>query len=139
MNTVAVFIGVALFVAMASGAPQYSAYVSREYSAPILAYTNDHNPDGSYAYSYQTGNGISASERGFLKSPGTQLEAQVAQGSYSYTAPDGTPITVNYIADENGFRAEGAHLPTPPPIPPAIQRSLAFIAAQGPNRQPYFK
>lgn len=24
------------------------------------------------------------------------------QGSYSYTSPDGTPITVTYIADENG-------------------------------------
>lgn len=24
------------------------------------------------------------------------------QGSYSYTAPDGTPIEVRYIADENG-------------------------------------
>lgn len=30
------------------------------------------------------------------------LEAQVVQGSYSYTSPDGTPITVTYIADENG-------------------------------------
>lgn len=26
----------------------------------------------------------------------------MVQGSYSYTSPDGTPITVTYIADENG-------------------------------------
>ncbi|KAG8233375.1 hypothetical protein J437_LFUL005837, partial [Ladona fulva] len=81
----------ALSALMVSAKPQYSAYVGREYLAPIISYTNDHNPDGSYAYSYQTGNGISAQERGFLKNPGTQVEAQVAQGSYSYTAPDGTP------------------------------------------------
>lgn len=29
------------------------------------------------------------------------------QGSYSYTGPDGIVYTVTYIADENGFRAEG--------------------------------
>lgn len=31
-----------------------------------------------------------------------------------------------------GFRAEGAHLPTPPPIPEAIQKSLALIAQTQP-------
>lgn len=29
------------------------------------------------------------------------------QGSYSYTGPDGVVYTITYIADENGFRAEG--------------------------------
>lgn len=38
------------------------------------------------------------------------------QGSYSYTGPDGIVYTITYIADENGFRAEGAHIPTPPPV-----------------------
>lgn len=36
------------------------------------------------------------------------------QGSYSYTGPDGILYTVNYIADENGYRAEGKHLPRGP-------------------------
>ena len=63
--------------------------------------------DGSYQYSYTTGNGIKADETGYLKNRGTQQQAQVAQGSYSYTAPNGQLIEVRYIADENGFRAEG--------------------------------
>ena len=55
---------------------------------------------------------------------------QVAQGSYSYTAPDGTRITITYTADENGFVPQGDHLPTPPPIPPEIQKALDFLATQ---------
>lgn len=37
------------------------------------------------------------------------------QGSYSYKGDDGRTYTINYRADENGFHAEGDHLPTPPP------------------------
>ncbi|KAF4520077.1 hypothetical protein B566_EDAN014182 [Ephemera danica] len=96
---------------------------------PILAYSNEHSHDGSYSFSYQSADGTAHQEAGYVKNAGVpEQEAMVAQGSYSYTAPDGTPITVTYVADENGFRAEGAHLPTPPPIPEAIQRSLDFIA-----------
>ena len=51
-------------------------------------------------------------------------------GSYTYTAPDGSIITVTYTADEQGFRAQGAHLPTPPPIPAEIQKSLDIIYEQ---------
>lgn len=67
--------------------------------------------------SYETTNGIRAEQQGFLKNPGTQLEAQVMQGSYSYTGPDGQVYTITYIADENGYRAEGLHIPkvAPPP------------------------
>lgn len=65
--------------------------------------------------SYETTNGIRADQQGFLKNPGTQLEAQVMQGSYSYTGPDGLVYTVTYIADENGFQASGAHIPTVAP------------------------
>ncbi|KAH8234152.1 cuticle protein CP14.6 [Drosophila serrata] len=85
-------------------------------NAVILKQNFDLNPDGSYQYNYETSNGIRADEAGYLKNPGTQVEAQVMQGSYSYTGPDGVVYTITYIADENGYRAEGAHIPTPPPV-----------------------
>lgn len=69
-------------------------------------------------------------EKGFLKNAGNEKEeAQVAQGRFSYTSPEGEVIEINYIADELGFQPEGSHIPTPPPIPEAIQRALAYIAA----------
>ncbi|XP_039294314.1 endocuticle structural glycoprotein SgAbd-2-like, partial [Nilaparvata lugens] len=81
---------------------------------------------------YETENGIRSIASGGLKNPGTPDEAQVIQGSYSYTAPDGTPIQVTYYADETGFHAEGAHLPVPPPIPEAIARSLEYLRSLPP-------
>ncbi|CAH1104808.1 unnamed protein product [Psylliodes chrysocephalus] len=83
------------------------------------------NSDGSYSWSFETENGISAQERGKQKAK----DLQDAAGSFQYTAPDGTPIQVSYIADENGFQPVGAHLPISPPIPEAILRSLEYNAA----------
>lgn len=39
---------------------------------------------------------------------------RVVVGYYSYIGPDGVPYTVNYIADRNGYRASGSHLPVQP-------------------------
>jgi hypothetical protein len=87
-------------------------------------------------YSYDTENGISVAETGQPKNIGpNQIES--VKGQYSYTAPDGTPILVTYTADENGFLPSGAHLPTPPPIPVAIQRSLAYNAAHPEEEERY--
>lgn len=62
--------------------------------------------------------GIKAQEVGIIG------KINQVQGAYSYKGDDGQTYTVQYIADEHGFRAQGAHLPTPPPIPEAIVKSL---------------
>ncbi|GAB0089979.1 endocuticle structural glycoprotein SgAbd-2 [Sergentomyia squamirostris] len=97
---------------------------------PIVKSENNRNHDGSYSFNYETGNGIHAQEHGYIKNAGHKdAETQVAEGYFSYTGEDGVPIGLKYVADEHGFRPEGAHLPTPPPIPHEIQEALAKIAA----------
>lgn len=112
-----------------------AAAAPQEKVIAILKQDFDQQADGSYVYSYETENGIKADETGSLKkasSPDSN-DVIVAQGTFSYTAPDGTVINLSYTADdENGFRPEGAHLPTPPPIPPAIQKALDYIASLPP-------
>ncbi|XP_055687231.1 endocuticle structural glycoprotein SgAbd-2 [Lutzomyia longipalpis] len=111
---------------------------------PILRYTESVGQDGSFNYSYEAGNGINVEGAGFTKraqvpriDPETGAEAGLEEqdilvqtGSFSYTAPDGTPIHVQYIADENGFQPVGDHLPVPPPLPEAIANSLNQQAQQ---------
>lgn len=86
------------------------------------------NPDGTYNYSYETGNGIQAEEEGHLNNAGTDQEAIEARGSFSYTGADGQTYHVSYVANENGFQPEGAHLPTTPAVPPQILKALQYIA-----------
>lgn len=78
------------------------AYPNSNY-IPITAYQNDMNFDGSFTYGYSAGDGTTAQAQGFIKNLGVnEIESQVIQGSYSYTSPEGVPIHVTYIADENG-------------------------------------
>lgn len=91
----------------------------RDAQAEIKSLTNELNPDGSYNYQFETTNGIAAQESG--------VGAYYATGSSSYYAPDGQLIQLSYTADENGFQPQGAHLPTPPPVPAAILKALEYI------------
>lgn len=56
-------------------------------------------------------------------------ESEAVSGSFSYTGPDGVQYSITYTADEEGFHPQGAHLPTPPPIPPEIQRGVELSLA----------
>lgn len=82
-----------------------------------------------FVHSYETGNGIKAQEQGEVKNKGSENEIQSVQGSYSYTSPEGQVITLTYVADENGFQAQGDHLPTPPPIPEEVLKAQQAHAA----------
>ncbi|KAJ8937324.1 hypothetical protein NQ318_008286, partial [Aromia moschata] len=99
----------------------------------IISQSNEISPDGGYQWSYESANGIKADETGTLKKTNDpeNPEAIVAQGSFSYSDPEGNQISLTYTADdEGGFQPQGAHLPTPPPIPPNIQKALDWIASQ---------
>ncbi|KAJ8717630.1 hypothetical protein PYW07_005560 [Mythimna separata] len=93
------------------------AQASFERNAAILRQGSSNDGD-SYAYSYETENGIYGEENG-VATNGVQV-----QGGYSYTGDDGKVYSVKYTADENGFQPQGDHLPTPPPIPEEILKAL---------------
>ncbi|XP_037955728.1 endocuticle structural glycoprotein ABD-4 [Teleopsis dalmanni] len=98
---------------------------------PILKYNKEQSEDGSYKTEYETGNNIVHEETGFLKdfSEKNPNGVLVQHGQYSYQSPEGEVVNVQYTADENGFRATGDHIPTPPAIPDEIQKGLDQIYA----------
>lgn len=104
----------------------------------IISQESNLEPDGSYQYSYETANGIKGQETGTLKKATNPDSSDViiADGSVSYTDPDGNLISLTYTADdERGFVPQGDHLPTPPPIPPAIQKALDLLLANASKKK----
>ncbi|CAH0558123.1 unnamed protein product [Brassicogethes aeneus] len=65
-------------------------------------------------FSYETSDGSQREEKAELKNAGSKNEAISVQGSYTYVGTDGITYKVTYIADENGYRATGEHLPKNP-------------------------
>ncbi|XP_043488762.1 endocuticle structural glycoprotein SgAbd-4-like [Polistes fuscatus] len=118
----------AVIVAVAMSVP-----VQEKEEVPIL-YQSSNGPeaDGSYSFNYETGNGIRVEEKGEPRkssqnNPENEYTLYV-QGSYQYPSSDGSQISLNYVADENGFQPQGEHLPTAPPVPQSILRALDYIA-----------
>lgn len=95
---------------------------------PIVSQSEDVSPDGSFKWSYQSGDGSSQEQSGQLKQLGPEA-GQVVQGSATWTDPQGGQHKLSYIADENGYQPQSADLPVGPEIPAAILRALQWIAA----------
>lgn len=104
------------------------AAVTSGKSAPVAIskQESDVKPDGSYHYSFESEDGQGVEQTGHVKTIGKEV-AVTAEGSYHYTLPNGTVISVKYVADEHGFQPQGAHLPVAPAIPQAIVRALEYI------------
>ncbi|CAG5040118.1 unnamed protein product [Parnassius apollo] len=81
---------------------------------------------GNFHYSFEGGDGTKVFEEG---NSNNKAGASV-KGGFSYTDNDGNDYSLSYTADENGYRPSGAHLPTPPPIPPEIARALKYLATK---------
>lgn len=93
---------------------------AQEQDAIVVRQNQVVNYDGTYSYAWGTSNGINAEESG--------VGGVIAQGSYDYISSDGVPVSIQYIADENGYRATGDAIPQPHAIPEYIQRALEYIA-----------
>ncbi|XP_037780417.1 cuticle protein CP14.6-like [Penaeus monodon] len=132
------FILLAVFACVAAAAPQgYEAPAPSRYDSeevPILRDERVIEDDGRYNFDVETGDGIVVSESGSPSADGGINSA----GSYSYTAPDGTPVRVEFVANEDGFQPQGAHLPVAPefphPIPDFVLEQIAFAAEEDARR-----
>ncbi|XP_047469309.1 cuticle protein AMP1A-like isoform X2 [Penaeus chinensis] len=123
------FVVLSLLVAVACADRLYEAPAARAASDEIAILRDDRviEDDGRYNFDMETANGIVMSESG---SPVGDEGAINSAGSFSYTAPDGTDIHLQYVADENGFQPQGDHLPVAPefphPIPDFVLRQIEF-------------
>ncbi|XP_043472299.1 endocuticle structural glycoprotein SgAbd-4-like [Leptopilina heterotoma] len=126
-------VGISL-AAIPPARPPPSPQYEKDVAIPILHQASEVGPDGTFFNQYETANGIVYEERGTLKNIGQNDEAASVQGTASWPSQDGTPIRIDWQADENGAVFQGDHLPTPPPIPLLIQRALDWLAAN-PSRQ----
>ncbi|XP_023294734.2 larval cuticle protein 65Ag1-like [Lucilia cuprina] len=82
----------------------------RPEDAIVLKSESEVGPE-SFKYAYETSDGVKAEARGLLKNIGSENESLAVQGAYTYVNADGQTISVEYIADENGFQPKGDHLP----------------------------
>ncbi|XP_042856742.1 cuticle protein AMP1A-like [Penaeus japonicus] len=132
------FVILSLLVAVAVAAPQYGdsrpqtrAFDSSFEDVAILRDDRVLEDDGRYNFDFETANGISVSESG---SPVGEDGAINSAGSFSYTAPDGTDVHVEFVADENGFQPQSDLLPVAPefphPIPQFVLDQIAKAAEE---------
>ncbi|XP_055909555.1 pupal cuticle protein Edg-78E-like [Eupeodes corollae] len=99
----------------------FAASASIDSTAEIRSFSNvPADAEGNFAYSFDTTNGIAVQESGNIAG---------VTGAAQYISPEGIPVQITYKADENGYQPSGDLLPISPPIPEAIVRALAYIAA----------
>ncbi|XP_071516421.1 cuticle protein AMP1A-like [Panulirus ornatus] len=130
------FVVLAVLATVAAAAPQYTESKDARFEAspevvPILKDDRVQEEDGTYSLDVETGNDIVLSQSG---SPTGPEGAVVKAGQYSYVSPDGTPVHVTFVADENGFQPQSDVLPVAPafpfPIPDFVQEQIDFAAQE---------
>ncbi|XP_015592073.1 larval cuticle protein 65Ag1 [Cephus cinctus] len=104
MKTIIAFVAL---VVVAFAAPQGQSDVVVVNEDPL-----DNIGIDGYKYGYELSNGESKQESAQVKNVGTENEAIQVTGSFSWIDPvTGQKFQVDYVADENGFQPQGAHIP----------------------------
>jgi len=93
-----------------------------------LVYNNKLNRDGSYAFNYKTSDGQSRNEQGQVGQNGGYVQT----GGWEYIGADGQTYSVTFVADENGFRPVGHHIPS---SPASAARRARFLHTSKNNRK----
>ncbi|EDW73969.1 uncharacterized protein Dwil_GK21625 [Drosophila willistoni] len=98
-------------------------------NANVLRNDAEVNVD-SFKYAWELDNSAKVAQEGVQNG-----EEWKVNGQHSWTSPEGEAVSIQYLADANGYQVLAANppLPTPPPVPEAIQRALAYIAAHPPQ------
>ncbi|XP_002093893.3 larval cuticle protein 65Ab1 [Drosophila yakuba] len=92
----------------------FAMALARPNDVVVLKSDSDVGPD-TWSSDVETSDGTSISQKGVLKNAGTEHEAAVVHGSFSWVdEKTGEKFTINYVADENGYQPVGAHLPVAP-------------------------
>ncbi|CAG9769053.1 unnamed protein product [Ceutorhynchus assimilis] len=107
------------------GAPQQKPQGKE---VPIISQESDIQPDGSFKWSFEGGDGTKAEASGQPKQIDKETPV-VIQGSASWTDDQGGQHQLTYVADENGYQPQSPDIPVAPEIPAAIQRALEYNAA----------
>ncbi|XP_065360203.1 larval cuticle protein 65Ag1-like [Calliphora vicina] len=93
----------------------FAVALARPNDNEIIRMDNSIEPEG-FKFAVQTSDGSVHTAEGELKDVGTEHEGIAVHGSFSFVADDGKTYTVDYVADENGFQPQGAHLPNGPGV-----------------------
>ncbi|CAD0198297.1 unnamed protein product [Chrysodeixis includens] len=113
INMKFIIVAAVALVAVAAALP-----VEENKPVAILRSEFQQEPEGGYVYSFETENGIKRQENGEVKEvldeENKPRNVVVVRGSYTYVNNEGVEETINYVADENGYKAEGASIPVAP-------------------------
>ncbi|XP_058801502.1 endocuticle structural protein SgAbd-6-like [Phymastichus coffea] len=113
------FIVFSAFLAIAM-ADHLSSHYDPEVHKPEVVVVKETPSDniglGNYQFAYELSDGQKRDEQAQFEARANSEESVLRiHGSFSWVNPtDGQTYTVSYVADENGFQPQGAHLPVAP-------------------------
>ncbi|KAF7276833.1 hypothetical protein GWI33_009736 [Rhynchophorus ferrugineus] len=105
-----------------------SAAVPAQEPVPIVSQSADIQPEGSFQWSYESGDGTKQEQSAVVRQVGEESVPAV-QGSASWVDAEGVAHELRYVADENGYQPQSSDLPVAPEVPAQIARALQWIAA----------